>query len=344
MLPCQCLPVGPPQPSGGSARWLGGVASFGEPSPLWSVDLGAPTQAPPSPLPERAPSTRLSCDRRLLTVAALYIFSSDYKIPMCPQWEIWKTHKMTERRTAAPVTAPAKSDLSRAPPHPKLLLFLLLSRFPRLCLLGCRLSLATLQLDFSLLGSLSCSLVVSFIVVLATSFTEQMRLSMVSVAVSINSFFPYLSAEGSSPVLALARGRRSLASTRLRARLWVQGQGRRAGPSPWRMAGWPSGHSPGEFPDLRVSWTVSSKRDLQTYCDGAVCEAGLGSELSCQDSTKGGRGSWIPPYSPGKLFLRPPFLVGSSLCLVSSNTQPGSFSPPSKLYSCLSLGVGGAVS
>lgn len=98
----------------------------------------------------------------------------------------------------------------------------------------------------------------------------------------------------------------------------MQGQGRRAGPSPWRMAGWPSGHSPGEFPDLSVSWTVSSKWDLQTYWDGAVCEAGLGSEPSCQDSAKGGRGPWIPPYSPGKLSLSPPFLVGSSLCLVSS--------------------------
>lgn len=113
--PLSVPPHGPPQPSGGSARWLGG-GKLREPSPLRSVDLGAPTQAPPSPLPERAPSTRLLCDRRLLTEASLHIISSDYKIPMCPQWEIWKTHQMTERRTAAPVTAPGKSDLSWGPP------------------------------------------------------------------------------------------------------------------------------------------------------------------------------------------------------------------------------------
>lgn len=190
-----------------------------------------------TPSPSKLPACRPLRDHWLLTVASLYIFSSDYKTRMCPRWEIWKTHKMTKRRTAAPVTAPAKPDVSGTPSTSQVPL---VAEVSSTVSSGRATECSISSAGSSTSKSLSCSQVIPFLVVLATSLIQH----MVSAAVSVNSFFSFSTFLLKALLRPGARPRVALLSVRLclRARLWVQGRGRRAGASPWRMGGGPPGH------------------------------------------------------------------------------------------------------
>lgn len=141
--------------------------------------------------------------------------------------------------------------------------------------------------------SLSCSQVVPFIVVLATSLIQH----MVSAAVSVNSFFSISTFLLKALLRPGARPRVALLSVRLclRARLWVQGRGRRAGASPWRMGGGPPGQvlldgllKGGCLP---ISWGA-----------GLCVEQGWGLSAAAEILPREEGGLWIPPYSLAPIF------------------------------------------
>lgn len=101
-LSAQC--AGPLQPPRDPARGGGVVRqASGNPIPccawirLWRP-LARPSQAPsPSQPPVCCPLR----GHAILTMSSLYVFfSSDYKISMCPLWEVWGAYKTTQRKIA----------------------------------------------------------------------------------------------------------------------------------------------------------------------------------------------------------------------------------------------------